>query len=126
MSYTPTEWKNGDTITEGKLNKIQEAIENLSMGDGGVEFYDATLTQYSVTVHGLTYRDVRQKMNDGKLVILRGSQTYEPGSVLLYVLVWFSVSGNPEHYGVHGITYNGKIDFTSEDLDDELQLYNGD
>lgn len=28
MSYTPTEWKNGDTITAEKLNNIEEGIEN--------------------------------------------------------------------------------------------------
>lgn len=28
MSYTPTEWKNGDTITAEKLNHIEEGIEN--------------------------------------------------------------------------------------------------
>lgn len=40
MSYTPTEWKNGDIISAEKMNKIQEGIENLSMGGegGGNEF----------------------------------------------------------------------------------------
>ena len=28
MSYTPTEWKSGDTITSAKLNKIEEGISN--------------------------------------------------------------------------------------------------
>lgn len=128
MSYTPTEWKNGDVITEEKLNKIQGAIENLSMGGEGssVEFYDVTITQYATTVHGLTYRDVQQKINDGKLIILRNFQIDEPGSVSLYVLVRFSVTGNPKHYEVVGITRNGQIGFTSYNLDDELQLYNGD
>ena len=108
-------------------NNIAEAINNLPIGGGGgVEFYDVTFTQYSATVHGLTYRDVRQKMNDGKLIILRGSQTDASGSVSLYVLVRFSVSGDPEHYGVYGITYNGNTSFTSENLDDELQVHIGD
>lgn len=31
MSYTPTEWKNGDTITANKLNKIEEGIENCTI-----------------------------------------------------------------------------------------------
>ena len=29
MSYTPTEWKNGDTITAEKLNHIESGIENI-------------------------------------------------------------------------------------------------
>ena len=32
MSYTPTAWKNGDTITAEKLNKIEEGIEDSSSG----------------------------------------------------------------------------------------------
>ena len=32
MSYTPTEWKNGDTITAEKLNKIEEGIEENQNG----------------------------------------------------------------------------------------------
>ena len=64
-------------------------------------------------------------MNDGKVIILRGVDTEEADSVHLYVLVQFLVSGDPKLYNVHGITYNGSISFTSENLDDELQLYIG-
>lgn len=28
MSYTPTEWKAGDTVTSAKLNKIEQGIAN--------------------------------------------------------------------------------------------------
>lgn len=29
MSYTPTQWKSGDTVTSAKLNKIENGIKNL-------------------------------------------------------------------------------------------------
>lgn len=28
MSYTPTEWKSGDTVTSAKLNKMEQGIAN--------------------------------------------------------------------------------------------------
>ena len=32
MAYEPTNWKNGDVITAEKLNKIENAVEDLSIG----------------------------------------------------------------------------------------------
>lgn len=35
MSYTPTNWQTGDTITAEKLNNIETGIEALDTGGGG-------------------------------------------------------------------------------------------
>jgi len=32
MSYTPTEWKAGDTVTSTKLNKIEQGIQSAASG----------------------------------------------------------------------------------------------
>ena len=34
MSYTPTEWDNGDVITAAKLNKIEQGISEVSNSGG--------------------------------------------------------------------------------------------
>lgn len=34
MSYTPTEWKSGDTITSAKLNKMEQGIAAGGSGGG--------------------------------------------------------------------------------------------
>ena len=39
MSYTPTEWTTGDTITAEKLNKIEGGIEDASSNSGGSELF---------------------------------------------------------------------------------------
>lgn len=31
MAYTPTNWECGDVVTAEKLNKLEEAVENLSL-----------------------------------------------------------------------------------------------
>lgn len=33
--YTPTEWKNGDTITAERLNKLEKAMESIYNSGGG-------------------------------------------------------------------------------------------
>lgn len=36
MAYTPTNWECGDVVTAEKLNKLEEAVENLSLAiEGG-------------------------------------------------------------------------------------------
>lgn len=35
MSYTPTNWVNGDTITATKMNKIEQGIADAGSGGGG-------------------------------------------------------------------------------------------
>ena len=35
MAYTPTVWKDGDTITADKLNKLEGAVENEQVGPKG-------------------------------------------------------------------------------------------
>lgn len=39
MSYTPTVWESGDTITATRLNKIEQGIQSASTSGGGGVFY---------------------------------------------------------------------------------------
>ena len=40
MSYTPTVWESGDTITATRLNKIEQGIQDASTSGGGVFYVD--------------------------------------------------------------------------------------
>lgn len=122
MSYTPTEWKNGDIITEEKLNKIQEGIENLSTSGSGVECYDMYREGHTLGVRGLTYRDVQQKMAQGKIIILRDTDPMYENSSAIQIIIKFGVDSNG-YYHVVSFTYNGSGEFTDNDIDHELQLY---
>lgn len=35
MAYTPTTWKDGDTITAEKLNKLEQGVQNEQVGPQG-------------------------------------------------------------------------------------------
>ena len=41
MSYTPTEWQTGDTITAAGLNKMEQGIASASSGGGSVVSFNA-------------------------------------------------------------------------------------
>lgn len=44
MAYTPTEWKCGDTVTAEKLNKLENAVADLSESGGGTA--DVEIVRY--------------------------------------------------------------------------------
>ena len=64
MSYTPTEWKNGDKATSSLLNKIEGAL--------GALIATSELMPGSASVYALniTPNDVINAINNGKEVIV--------------------------------------------------------
>lgn len=64
MSYTPTSWTTGDTITASALNKIEQGIANAGGGGGGTEI---TFTE------GPTGITLDASYNDLKQILLSGS-----------------------------------------------------
>ena len=70
MSYTPTEWKNGDTITAEKLNKIEEGIENNSTFNGLDLLIEVTLTDgnYVAEVKSGNISTVYEKVRNNQYV----------------------------------------------------------
>ena len=55
MSYTPTEWKAGDTVTSAKLNKIEQGIA--SAGGGGTS--DILIVHSNNDVLDKTWTEIR-------------------------------------------------------------------
>ncbi len=95
MSYTPTTWTSGDIVTSAKLNKIENGIVEAS-NSGGCEVYEGVFTEFtnpnddgddqggrsgetrsSSPIYGfvfpITYGQAFQKMNEGTIIILKGS-----------------------------------------------------
>lgn len=40
MAYTPTQWKDGDVITAGRLNKLEQGVANEQIGPPGADGKD--------------------------------------------------------------------------------------
>jgi len=53
MSYEPTTWKSGDTVTSAKLNKMEQGIANAGGGGGAlvVHVVDETLDKTWQEIH---------------------------------------------------------------------------
>ena len=68
MSYTPTEWATGDTVTAEKLNKIEQGVKNAS----GAKIEFVTLTYSSGAYHGSkTVSEMVSALNSGTQFVLQ-------------------------------------------------------
>ena len=107
MSYTPTEWKAGDTVTSAKLNKLEQGVVSAGSGillvhnvngtfdktwqeihDAGVAIVIVNGDGYSVSL--LTYSIWE---NDGTY----GVQVYDPDVPGMDDFICASASGYPSN-----------------------------
>ena len=86
MSYEPTNWKSGDTVTSAKLNKMEQGIANA--GGGGV---------LVVTVTDGTLDKTWQEIHDAAPNVLL---TYEDDG-MTYFFPLYSVGIDQEDYAVN-------------------------
>lgn len=63
MSYTPTNWANGDVITTAKLNKIENGIAEVNNSNGGILIVHDN--------HGILDKTVQEILNAAPLVVVR-------------------------------------------------------
>lgn len=75
MSYTPTTWTTGDTITATKLNKIEQGIADAGGGGGWDAIIhlehsnnsgDDSATNLTVSIVSGTHADLSAKISDGE------------------------------------------------------------
>lgn len=68
MSYTPTNWNTGDTITASALNKIENGIANAGGGGGAVIITD------DGTALDKTYAEIYDLVNSGTPCYIKFNQ----------------------------------------------------
>ena len=83
MSYTPTTWNTGDTITASAMNKIENGI----VGAGGHDLVIAInkrVNSETCTIVSGNILDCEDKMDNGEEVnavcIINGSWSYQPST----------------------------------------------
>lgn len=81
MSYTPTTWATGDTITASAMNKIENGIANA--GGGGVSGY----TIESGVLNG-SYNDLKADVIAGKTVYASAPDNYDESYLFLVRLCY--------------------------------------
>ena len=73
MSYTPTNWQNGDVITAEKLNKLENGVANAGGGANGGLVLDITLDFDALPVSGIgeSYSDIETRAENGEFLFIR-------------------------------------------------------
>lgn len=110
MSYEPTNWKSGDTVTSAKLNKIEQGIANAGGGGGALivtntdgtldktwqEIHDAAPLVWGVS-RGYLYSPMLAVAEfDGEYIVSFFAPT-EQGNVEFIDYVASSADGYPVH-----------------------------
>lgn len=84
MSYTPTEWKTGDTITAEKLNKLEQGVAD-SGGGGGALIVNSTYDDGAYTLDK-TWKEIRDVFVTGVTVLVMSvSETSEEASTVIRI-----------------------------------------
>lgn len=76
MAYNPTNWECGDVVTAEKLNKLEEAVENLSVIVDGMDGGDSKFViglGTSTDTLGKTWQEIYDAMNQGQSAVVRYS-----------------------------------------------------
>ena len=77
MSYTPTNWDNGDVITAEKLNKIEQGISEASSGGSGGENFIVHLSGENL-VADKTFGEIAEEFAKSGLVVFEENSARGP------------------------------------------------
>ena len=65
MSYEPTNWKSGDTITSAKLNKLENGLAEASGGGGGGVLIIGMTAEAGTLTLDKTWQEIYDHMSAG-------------------------------------------------------------
>lgn len=116
MSYTPTTWATGDTITASAMNKIENGIANA--GGGGL--YPVTCTQNNGFTLNKSYNDLSSAISAGLLPYV--SSTFSVGGGALAMGMLSSLYDDGEGMYIAGFYMGDQtiFNFSASDPDDNL------
>lgn len=70
MSYTPTEWETGQTITAEKLNKLEQGVAGAGSGIfWATVTYDEETETYKLDK---SYNEIKAALQAGRIALVRG------------------------------------------------------
>ena len=111
MSYTPTTWTTGDTITATKLNKIEQGIANA--GGGGVDCIIYTDSNGNPAVYG-NFDSALDKLTSGIPIAVFGyeganSSGYFASGAYPTILGWEYNATSPNQIKLYNASASGYI-----------------
>ena len=131
MSYTPTSWTTGDTITAAAMNKIEQGIANAGGGGGGTEI--SYTMENDLMVLDASYNDIKQILLSGSIPYI--FFTFEDEGIdvveryhIMSVIYDESMGNFPVEYNAFGFGLdNGTVhlSFGASTATGNLTQYNG-
>ena len=107
MSYTKQTWTNGETITDTKLNHMEDGIE--SAGGGGTfiveKAYDA---QLNGDVLNKTWAEIKNAYDNGSMILIHGSLDIE-GALSWYANPVVEIGHNPNGQNYYVLAFNSSM-----------------
>lgn len=90
MSYEPTNWKSGDTVTSAKLNKMEQGIANAGGGGGAfiVNDVEGTLDK--------TWQEIFDAMSTSVAFV-----SYKSETEIDYGIVEAAINGGSDEYTIN-------------------------
>lgn len=114
MAYTPTEWKNGDTITAEKLNNMEEGINTLNVGGClYIEILSIDSENNTATL-SKTFEEINNAFHNNLNIILSDSS-----EGYVYQLIYMF----PDY--IYGWNYSvpGSLSFTTLNVESDGSVY---
>jgi len=97
MSYTPTEWNNGDVITAEKLNKLENGVAAGGSG-GGVLVVNITESD-GVYTTDKTAGEIKAAFESGTPVVIPSSHTVPEAGYTVPFLIYVNADAGSEPSG---------------------------
>lgn len=120
MSYTPTTWTTGDTITASALNKIENGIANA--GGGGL--FHVTCTQNGGFLLDKSYNDLSAAVSAGTLPYITMTNSISGGPLVFGIMHSLYDDGEGHYFAAFDMGDQTTYNFEASDPDDNLAYYN--
>ena len=126
MSYTPTSWSTGDTITAAAMNKIENGIANA--GGGKYDAYDYIISQVDSGTPVLekgVWSDIYDALQDKEHIVglylwNKTPNQYHDTTSLFIPLTWIFYYSSADAfigegcYSNNGLYYNVRVEWFSD------------
>jgi len=109
MSYEPTNWKSGDTVTSAKLNKMEQGIANAGGGGGGALVVNCDAESGALD-H--TWQEIWDAVSETIVAIVKSAGDAE--KYILYVCDVYADSGD---YGLEAIGLPDNANYLASSAD---------
>ena len=119
MTYTPTQWKDGDLVTSAKLNKLEQGVA----AGGGAFFVHCTATYDEEEGEDIgpldkTWNEISEAAESGPVILVINGDEQSKSFEYLHGLYSFN-----NEYHCRFSDGLATIDFSSPSLDGELSMH---